>query len=358
MGDNLWLSSAALIVVESEDEEMGNGKPGFGNQPAAIGPGGQRIPLRPSGDAAKKSSRTSSAYRRATEKQRKEDEELTKKFLAWADKADARLKFQNDVIVPFIFTRGATFLDEWLTQMISAKSDAAAPPEESKQNFFIALAGNLLWAASCFVPGAGIVKAASSVAVYGIGSSGNRQYAEVGGMTSLGKGLYAAMALTGAVAGAGGMAIDSAGAPSGKDVVATVLNDKRKKLGEYLRKSAQSWAGELVRQKGFSADDYAANAAGYLAAFETVLWQGIFPSIPFEGFTEIYQSALQAINLALADFNSQYKAWREVIERRAQYEVRTNHRYGVQAEYYQKLREKHERLYAFKPQLHFAVKGG
>jgi hypothetical protein len=117
---------------------MGNGQPGFGT-------GANFRPGTKVKDISKLDSR-----------------EARDKIMRWAEKADSREKLL-DILVPYIRVRGMQFLDGWLAQAISAKSDANAPPEEeSKVYWFVALIGNLVWAASCFIPGAGVLKAPES----------------------------------------------------------------------------------------------------------------------------------------------------------------------------------------------------
>jgi len=213
--------------------------------------------------------------------------------------------------------------------MISAKGDASAPVEESRDYWFVALLGNLLWAASCFVPGAGIVKAATSgwssfragaeVAVAAAQRGASREVATAvgaqaqAGMTSLGKAMYATMAVGGGLAASGiaqRLASDPSGEPSGKDVISSALNTKREKLGESLKRNEEGLAYDLVLS-GFNLDRYRRDRAKYLNDVDEILWASLFPSIPFNDLTAIYNSGLNAINGALADFKSQYRVWRD-----------------------------------------------
>src|SRR5262245_7433034 len=159
-------------------------------------------------------------------------DDATKAILRWAEKAESREKLL-DILVPYIKLRGVQFLDQWLLQAISAKSDAGAPPkEESEVHWAIALIGNLLWAASCFIPGAGVVQAPEII-------RGALLVQKAGGpMTNLGKSFYATMQVGGAVAAAGttkemerriDQMVSAAapdGLPTGKDVVAIKLNQQ------------------------------------------------------------------------------------------------------------------------------------
>lgn len=316
------------------------GKPGFGNNPHAIHPS----PASTQRNAGKVQSIGGKA-----------GEILSKRLLEWANEADAKLKWKSDVLIPFIHVRGMQFLDQWLIQMVSAKSDAVAPPEESKDYWYVALIGNLLWAASCFVPGAGVVSKVAS-------TLGGGQFARISsgaGMTNLGKVMYVTMSQVGAVVGSAGpvlLATDSGGNPSGKDVVSDVLNDKRTKLGEALRKNEERWASELMHREGFGFDSFYSNTAKYLQEVDQVLWANIFPTISFEDYKGIYRSGLNAINGALSDFNRQYQAWTQAVRNWAEYDSRG--RYGIHAETFYERLDYYKRHRSFKPQLNFHFNDG
>jgi len=232
------------------------------------------------------------------------------KILRWAGRAESREKLL-DILVPYIRVRGVQFLDEWLLQAISAKSDANAPPEEkSKVYWLITLAGNLIWAASCFIPGAGILKAPEVIR--------GALVWKPGGMTSPGKGFYATMQVGGGILAAGTVeqvkkqvAADSSGAPTGKDIIAEKLNEQRKKLGAQFEKSISSFGGELARFDNFQPDVFERDRVKFLAAVDLALWDSIFPSIGYEDLSSFYQTALSTINSALGDFKHQYKGWSE-----------------------------------------------
>lgn len=308
---------------------MGHGtkQPGFGNSPK---------PLKP----------------------RDKVDEETDKYLAWAD------PLKTDVLVPFINLKGNAFLDLWLQQMISAKGEAMDPPEESSEHWFLALAGNLLWAASCFVPGAGVVRGAATAAaaIYSVKSSKDGLWSDSwsgganGGMSKMGKTMFATMAIGGAYVGSGGVARHwtpgSPGAPSGKSAVADALNDRRKTMGKELAANIASYASAFMLHKGF-ADAYRSNAAKSLEMVQMRLWQDLFPSIPYEGRKQIYNAGLTSINDALKDFNQQYKTWRNQIERWALNDANT--RYGIHQTRYQERLQYYERspVLGFKPKLSF-----
>jgi hypothetical protein len=232
--------------------------------------------------------------------------------------------------VPFINLKGNAFLDQWLTQMISAKSDASAQVEDGSEYWVVALLGNLLWAASCFVPGAGIV----AREVEGLGNLGFRggaaamakgatqeaaratgaaiEEAVQPGMSNLGKIMYVTMSVGGGIAASGlaqRWAADPSGAPTGKDLVATALNTKRRELGQKLKGNVEMLADDLVRS-GFDFKRYQDGREKYLEAVEQALWTGLFPSIAQNDLTAIYKSGLNSIGKALDDFKHQYRDWK------------------------------------------------
>ena len=196
---------------------------------------------------------------------------------------------------------GRQFLDEWLIQMNQANNHASAPAEESHSHWLLALAGNLLWAASCFVPGAGILAGA---VVKGV---------QQAAMTGIGKTMYVLMAHGGAVLGAGTvdqLASGPDGAPSGKDVVQRNLNAKRNELGENFHKHVEEWASQMATAKIFEAAS-SRSQEDFMQAVDKFLWASMFPSIGFEDITTMYDGALKKINGVLADFNRQYRAWQK-----------------------------------------------
>jgi len=290
-------AGAGITTPPKKSGVSRKGEPGFGNKPRALTPA------------------------------------EVKKFKSWEKGVDEAL----DVLTPFIRIRGNAFLDQWLTQMISAKSDAQAPAEEEKDYWIVALLGNLLWAASVFVPGAGVIKGAAAgmgsfkagaeafrvAGRAGLGTETARatgiavEQVAKGGMTSLGKTMYATMNVGGGIAASGVVqrwATDPSGDPTGKELVALVLNTKRKEMGEALERQEERLAYDLVLN-GFTFDRFQKGRTKYMTAVEEALWANLFPSIAKDDLNAIYKSGLNAINGALADFKKQYRAWRDNIQR-------------------------------------------
>ena len=264
-----------------------------------------------------------------------EAKEATDKILRWAEKVETREKLL-DVLVPYIRTRGIQFIDEWHTQTISAKGDAHAQPEPETQAYWaIALLGNLVWAASCFVPGAGVVKAVQGVA----------------GMTNLGKVFYSTMQVGGGLAAAGTIekliASNSSGEATGKDWIAEGLNEERKKIKDQFEGIITKFANELVRVDQFQPEVYERDRNKFLKAVDRVLWASIFPSDEFEDLTTFYHNALNTIIRALGEFNRQYKAWTEARQRYAVGDIRDGWGDGR----YEKRFKEYERRRPFRPLL-------
>jgi hypothetical protein len=242
----------------------------------------------------------------------KKGDQISKGVERWEKDVAVPREKLLDFLVPYVRGRGIQFLDQWLIQAVSAKGDAEMPPEESTDYWVVALIGNLIWAASCFVPGAGIFKALNQRSVDSLTGVVSGTINPGMAMTSLGKKLYATMALGGAVVGSGTvqqLVTDESGNPTGKDAVAMMLNKERKKLGGDFENSIDSFVREIVKHKDFQYDSYAADRINYLKAVDEALWRSIFPSIGYEDWNAIYQLSLAVINQMLINFKDQYKVW-------------------------------------------------
>lgn len=254
---------------------------------------------------------------------------------AQVKKMDAQAREDDkalDILVPFINLKGNAFLDQWLTQMISAKSDTSVQVEDGPEYWILGLLGNLLWAASCFIPGAGIVgrevkglaspgfQAGAAAMAKGGASQDVARAAGAAieevvqpGMSSLGKVMYATMATTGGVAASGlgqRFVVDPSGDPSGKDVIATALNAKRAELGQKLKGRTEMLADDLVHS-GYDYKRYEAGRQKYLDGVEQAIWAGLFPSIAQNDLTAIYKSGLDSIGRGLVEFKHQYSDWKK-----------------------------------------------
>jgi hypothetical protein len=201
-------------------------------------------------------------------------------------------------VVDQVHNMGKEFLTQWSLQMSNATRDASKPSDESSRDWWVALAGNMLWAASCFVPGAGVIKTASE------------------GMSTMGKVMYVTMAHGGAMAGAGVFATGPSGDPSGKDVLTRELNKKLKELQDVLHRNSEEWASSIERDPEFKKVLSSDTEETLLEFIDKSLWNSLFPSIPYQDYNVIYNGALQQLNKALAEFDKQYKAWKKAVEDR------------------------------------------
>jgi hypothetical protein len=261
------------------------------------------------------------------------DKAMVKRLDAQAKQDDKIL----DILVPFINVRGNEFLDQWLMQMISAKSDASVQlkPDDGSKYWIVALLGNLLWAAACFVPGAGVVEgaakgldlsfragAAARVAgatqeVAQVTGAAVGAVNQAAGMTNLGKTMYATMTAAGSLAGSGiaqRWATDPSGDPSGKDVIATILNGKRKEMGAKLKGMSVDMLAEDMVRNGYDFKRYENGRGNYLGDVEKAVWASLFPSIPFGVLDLFYKGALTSITNALEEFKQQYDKWRDSMQ--------------------------------------------
>lgn len=230
------------------------------------------------------------------------DKAMVKRLDAQAKQEDKIL----DILVPFINLKGNAFLDQWLMQMISAKSDTSVQvkPDDGSQYWVVALLGNLLWAAACFIPGAGVVKGVAAVGAAD----------QAAAMTNLGKTMYATMTVGGGLAASGIVqrwAADPSGDPSGKDVIATILNNKRAEMGKKLKGISVDMLAEDMVRNGYDFKRYENGRGKYLDDVEKAVWTNLFPSIPFSDLNSIYKGALNSITKALEDFKQQYGKWKD-----------------------------------------------
>jgi hypothetical protein len=290
-------AAGADITTQAKQSEVSRKhEPGFGNKPRALTPA------------------------------------ETRKFRQWEGGVDEAL----NVLTPLIHIRGNAFLDQWLTQMISAKSDAQPPTEEEEDYWVVALLGNLLWAASVFVPGAGVIKGmAAGEATFKVGADAFVEAGRAGlasetaratgiavemvaeaGMTNLGKAMFATMAMGGSLAASGVVqrwATDPSGDPTGKELVAMVLNTKRKEMGKALERLQEHFAYDLVLS-GLTFERFQKGRTEFMTDMETALWANLFPSVQKDDLNAIYKSGLNAINGALADFRKQYRIWKDLVQ--------------------------------------------
>lgn len=171
---------------------------------------------------------------------------------------------------------GRSFLNEWYSASNGALAAAAEPSvPESLPYWWIALAGNLAWAATSLFPGAQAAVVAVSFAGAAVGSGAVQRATET-----------------------------PAPPVSGRETVGRALAVARDRAESTIRPAVID-----------AATDIATNNISDPEQQDRVLWGKICPAVPFEGrFQQMYDSHLARINGALRDFIAQYMTWRSQID--------------------------------------------
>jgi hypothetical protein len=163
-----------------------------------------------------------------------------------------------------------SFVDLWLTAANTALHQAQVPEDPTvRGNFYRALGGNMLWAATSFF------RAWHPIVI--------------------------AMSFAGAAVGSGIIAEDSY--PTGIAEVATLLTRARDRLYQDTTQVRQDVAIEC-----------ATNGITSLEEQRRVLWRHIYPSAPYNSSDALRASILERINIGLIQFRSQHEAWRRSTE--------------------------------------------
>jgi hypothetical protein len=163
------------------------------------------------------------------------------------------------------------FTNLWLTAAVDALAGAPEAEEpESQTGWWIALAGNMIWAATCLVPPA--------------------------------KGLQIAiMSFGGAAAGSGIYTPGSSKAPSGKKMISGMLTQARdamvKAAGSVMDLAATQCADKQIVAREEQ---------------RKVLWSNLF-NTPFNESEPIRQQMSVKIEAGLKSYNEQWRTWREEI---------------------------------------------
>src|SRR6266566_664078 len=183
----------------------------------------------------------------------------------------AAQKIANDAMkhLPLV---GLVFLDEWYQAASTGAMNAKEPEDPvAKENWWIALAGNLGWAATSLFP------------------EGHKV-------------LSAVVSFAGAAVGSGAAARETA--PSGKSLIGKNLAIARDNLEKLLRAKIIDVAG-----------DAAIGNISNEGAQDRLLWSKLFPGIPYEArFQTLYTAALERANSVLEDFIKQWYEWKELIK--------------------------------------------
>jgi hypothetical protein len=214
------------------------------------------------------------------------------------------------------------YLNEWKEAMDTVITDAKSPEDEkSRFYWFVALAGNVLWAATCLVPAGGAVAAGAAAveaaaraqraikimsfggAIVGSGTAeqifGNRGNASGNLKIQIGTTIQQFTAT-------GDPAAD------GKTIARLVLAAKRDELEDLFKSQEKQWALDV--------NDAAEGGFDVKEVMDTFVWQQLFPRIPYKGkHQSMYQSGLTSVNGALADYSKQWKDWQFRKERSKPY---------------------------------------
>lgn len=171
-------------------------------------------------------------------------------------------------------------LGAWQQQVDNAITDEPyAMEEQSKIYWWIALGGNLVWAATCFL-----------------------NPAVAGEMT-----LIKIMSVAGATYGSGTpekAAPPPDNPPAAKEGIREQIAIARGRLETEFEKKSREWASGFIRLQDWGKDD-----PTILSEFNAYIWQQMFPTIPYDElrFKQILNMAKEAVKSAVADFNRQWK---------------------------------------------------
>jgi hypothetical protein len=181
-------------------------------------------------------------------------------------------------------------LGAWQEQADNAITDAHAPAEEEDRfYFYVALAGNLMWASTCFLDPA---VAAEALAIKIMSFSG----------ATVGSGTLEKYRVFGE---------DDTSPDDAKVLIRQMLAKKRGELEEVFKGSRQDWAANLDGIAKWEATGD--HPEQLLDLFDKYIWEAMFPTIPFNNdrFDSVRGTFLKVINNALADFNRQFKEYRQ-----------------------------------------------
>ena len=175
-------------------------------------------------------------------------------------------------------------LGAWQQQVDNAITDESyAIQEESKLYWWIALGGNLVWAATCFL-----------------------NPAVAGEMI-----LIKIMSVAGATYAAG--TLEKAAPPpdnpqTAKEGIREQIAIARGTLEGEFQKKSREWASGFIWLQDWGKDD-----PTILGDFNVYIWEQMFPTIPYDKlrFKQILNMAKEAVRSAVADYNRQWKQFKQ-----------------------------------------------
>jgi hypothetical protein len=243
---------------------------------------------------------------------------------------------RRETVRSFIHQQIPINLNAWHTEMYAAL-DGAAPPANPDSRFFwyVALIGNLVWAAPCMINPVAAAEIAVTEALVGEAAERYMTQREIAKQlaSEIRAKLYAkareesskavrsflikTMNIGGAAVGSDSVEVaftdtqhERRGPEDGKKMVRNALDVRRVALEhEYKHNMRDVWADLLVETwKGLG------QVEEPLDLFDLFLWSQMFPRIPFnddrdERLLLIRIGATLAIESALADYNQQWLKW-------------------------------------------------
>lgn len=160
----------------------------------------------------------------------------------------------------------SNYLNLWLTAGTTALAGAPEPEDaKARQNWFLALAGNLTWAATS------LLAPEMTIAIR-------------------------VMSFGGAAVGSGALAADAA--PAGKSVVGLQLGKIRDVMVQMAGPKVQKVAVEC----GFQ-------LVGDIEQQKRRLWKELFPNVPYENSEVMIANMQSRIAAGLKQFSDQWNAW-------------------------------------------------
>jgi hypothetical protein len=170
-------------------------------------------------------------------------------------------------------------LGAWQQQVDNAITDAVYPiPHESQVFWWIALGGNLLWAATSLLDPAVAAEQALIILM-----------SHVGGI---------------AAAGAAKKAWGEPDSPEGaKEKIRQQIAKARGELDKYFQEKRREWGSRFERLQDWDQSDDI-----LLDQFNAYIWKQMFPSIPYDAdrFDRIRLMAVEAVQSAVADYTNQW----------------------------------------------------
>ena len=215
--------------------------------------------------------------------------EVLQQWKAVTAAADAKAKAAKEV-KPILRRIGIHLLDQWKENVDSTIAIAPLPADEATQKYWwIALAGNLIWASTVYMSAGGTALITASFG--------------------------------GAVVGSGVMTPKD-DIQDGRNLVRQTIAEMRGALEEEVDKALGGWSRELIENMPQYKD-----IPDFEGALEVWMWHHLFSDIPFDAhrFRKIGDIAFTNITRALQVYNSNFDKWRHSIARRG-----FSYKYGVQ----------------------------